>query len=98
MGKTNNDCTRSMHGANAPTTPTASAPPCPGRGRHLITNGHVPDSVYEEVPLPHFTEKELSDLTLAVATINAWNRLAIAGRPFPELPGSPSPSSSKKGP
>ena len=45
----------------------------------LIANGHVPDSVYEEVK-PHFSEKELADLTLAVATINAWNRLATASR------------------
>ncbi len=48
----------------------------------LITNAHVPDTVYEEVR-PHFTEKELSDLTLAVATINAWNRLSIAARLVP---------------
>jgi AhpD family alkylhydroperoxidase len=48
----------------------------------LITDGHVPDSVYEEVR-PHFNEKELSDLTLAIATINAWNRLSIAGRTTP---------------
>jgi alkylhydroperoxidase family enzyme len=32
---------------------------------------------------PHFSEKELADLTLAVATINAWNRLAIASRSVP---------------
>ena len=48
----------------------------------LITNGHVPDRVYEEVR-PHFSEKELSDLTLAVATINAWNRFAISARTAP---------------
>lgn len=48
----------------------------------LVTNGHVPDAVYEEVR-PHFSEKELADLTFAVATINAWNRLAIAGRTVP---------------
>jgi alkylhydroperoxidase family enzyme len=42
----------------------------------------VADSVYEEVR-PHFTEKELADLTLAVAAINAWNRLAISGRATP---------------
>jgi AhpD family alkylhydroperoxidase len=48
----------------------------------LITDGHVSDEVYEEVQ-PHFTEKELSDLTLAVATINAWNRLSIASRAEP---------------
>ena len=48
----------------------------------LIADGHVPDAVYEEVR-PHFSEKELSDLTLAVATINAWNRLSIAARLVP---------------
>jgi AhpD family alkylhydroperoxidase len=48
----------------------------------LMTNGHVPDAVYEAVR-PHFSEKELSDLTLAVAAINAWNRLSIAGRLTP---------------
>ena len=47
-----------------------------------ITDGHVPDQVYEEVR-PHFSEKELADLTLAIATINAWNRLAISSRTVP---------------
>jgi len=45
----------------------------------LITDGHVSDQVYEQVK-PHFNDKELADLTMAVATINAWNRLAIASR------------------
>jgi alkylhydroperoxidase family enzyme len=35
--------------------------------------------VYEEVK-PHFTDKELADLTCVVVTINAWNRLAIPAR------------------
>jgi AhpD family alkylhydroperoxidase len=48
----------------------------------LIAGSHVPDAVYDEVS-PHFSEKELSDLTLAVAAINAWNRLSIAGRLVP---------------
>src|SRR5919198_1381832 len=48
----------------------------------LITHGHVPDEVYERVR-GSFNERELSDLTLAVATINAWNRLAIASRTVP---------------
>ena len=48
----------------------------------LVTSGHVPDEVYEDVR-PHFSEKELADLTLAVTTINAWNRLAIAARTLP---------------
>src|SRR5438132_10766136 len=40
----------------------------------LLSDGHVPDSVYDAVRA-HLSEKELSDLTVAVATINAWNRL-----------------------
>ena len=48
----------------------------------LVADGHVPDAVYEQARA-HFGEKELSDLTLAVATINAWNRLSIAARLVP---------------
>jgi AhpD family alkylhydroperoxidase len=47
-----------------------------------IAEGHASDQVYEEVR-PCFSEKELSDLTLAVAAINAWNRLSIAARIVP---------------
>lgn len=47
-----------------------------------IQSGHAPDGVYEEAA-KQFTEKELADLTLAIATINAWNRLIIAGRTVP---------------
>jgi len=56
----------------------------------LITHGHVPDKVYEDVRR-HFNDKELSDLTLAVATINAWNRLNVAARIVPGSyqPGKP---------
>jgi AhpD family alkylhydroperoxidase len=48
----------------------------------LIAGTHVPDAIYEDVRR-HFSEKELSDLTLAVAAINAWNRLSIAARLVP---------------
>jgi AhpD family alkylhydroperoxidase len=48
----------------------------------LITAGHVPDPEYAEVRA-HFSEKEICDLTAAVAAINAWNRLAIASRTVP---------------
>jgi AhpD family alkylhydroperoxidase len=48
----------------------------------LITDGHVPDEIYEKVR-PQFNEKELSDLTLAVVTINGWNRLNISARTVP---------------
>lgn len=44
-----------------------------------VAETHVPDALYEEVR-QHFNEKELADLTLAIATINAWNRLNIAAR------------------
>ena len=39
-----------------------------------IREGHVPDEVYEHVR-KFFSEKELADLTLAIAAINGWNRL-----------------------
>ena len=45
----------------------------------LLTNGHVSEQVYDEVR-SQFSAKELCDLTLAIATINAWNRLSISAR------------------
>jgi AhpD family alkylhydroperoxidase len=45
----------------------------------LIHETHAPDEVYEEVRR-HFSEQELVDLTLAIATINVWNRMAISFR------------------
>src|SRR5271170_6660626 len=47
-----------------------------------ITEGHVDEAVHGEARA-HFSEKDLADLTLAVATINAWNRLSIAARIIP---------------
>jgi len=56
-------------------------------------SGHVPDAVYDTVR-GHFSDKELADLTWAVAAINAWNRVAIA---FRSEPGTykPHPEASK---
>jgi AhpD family alkylhydroperoxidase len=48
----------------------------------LIREGHVPDSVFEEVR-KQYSEVEIVNLTLAIATINAWNRLAITFRSVP---------------
>lgn len=48
----------------------------------LISVDHVPDEVYERVR-QHFSEEELANLTLVVATINAWNRLGISFRAVP---------------
>jgi len=47
-----------------------------------IRDGHVRDKVFEEAR-KHFSKQELADLTLAVAAINAWNRLAISARTVP---------------
>ena len=50
----------------------------------FVAEGHVPDALHDDVRRI-FNEKELADLTLAVATINAWNRLSIAARLTPGL-------------
>ncbi|MGK3989773.1 carboxymuconolactone decarboxylase family protein [Sorangium sp. So ce136] len=50
----------------------------------LVAEEQVPDRVHDAVR-PHFSERELTDLTWLVATINAWNRMAIALR---KVPGS----------
>src|SRR5215471_15816488 len=48
----------------------------------LIADTHAPDAAYDALR-SQFNEKEIADLTLAIATINAWNRLAIAMRSEP---------------
>ena len=48
----------------------------------LVSQDHVPDSVYEEVR-QRFSEEELVNLTLAISTINSWNRLSISFRVVP---------------
>jgi AhpD family alkylhydroperoxidase len=48
----------------------------------LIAATHAEDAIYDRVK-PHFSEQELIDLTFAITTINAWNRLAIAFRSTP---------------
>src|SRR5680860_1003635 len=45
----------------------------------LISQNDVPDELFERVR-QHFDEKELVDLTLAITTINTWNRLAVSLR------------------
>ena len=59
----------------------------------LVNQGHVPDAVYNSVR-EHFSEDELANLTLAITTINAWNRLAIS---FRAVPGSYQPAVRKAG-
>jgi AhpD family alkylhydroperoxidase len=50
----------------------------------LVTEGHVPDRVYEQARA-QFSEEELANLTLAIVAINGANRLNIA---FRTVPGS----------
>ena len=52
-----------------------------------ITNiqaGHAPDAVYDELS-NNFSEAEVVNLTLAITTINAWNRIAIGFRLVPGI-------------
>ena len=44
-----------------------------------IADTHAPDEVYEEVR-QHFSEAETANLTILIAQINLWNRIAISFR------------------
>jgi len=45
----------------------------------FVTEGHVPDEIYEEAA-KHLTEKEMAAVIMSVVAINGWNRIAIATR------------------
>ena len=47
-----------------------------------IQVGHAPDAVYHELSRS-FGEGDIVNLTLAITTINAWNRIAIGFRLVP---------------
>jgi len=49
-----------------------------------LAEGGIPDELYERVR-GQLSEKEVSDLTFSIMTINAWNRVSIA---FKAVPGS----------
>ena len=51
----------------------------------------VSDALFAETS-GHFSEKELADLTWAVAAINAWNRVAISFRSVPGVYQPKNPS------
>jgi AhpD family alkylhydroperoxidase len=57
----------------------------------LVADNHVPDDLYKRAR-QQFNEQELADLTLAIAQINAWNRIAISTR---VEPGSYQPQAHK---
>ena len=50
----------------------------------LVTDGHVPDEVYEQARA-QFSDEELVNLTMALVAINGANRLNLA---FRTVPGS----------
>jgi AhpD family alkylhydroperoxidase len=58
----------------------------------LVADSHVPDAVFEEAR-QHFSDEELANLTLAIVTINGWNRLSVA---FRAVPGEYQPASRKQ--
>lgn len=48
-----------------------------------LSLSHAPDEDYEVVAA-QFSPKELVDLTVAINTINGWNRLAVGFRKLPQ--------------
>jgi len=50
----------------------------------LISETHAPDDVYNEVRA-QFSEAETVNLTMLIATLNAWNRLSISFRAMPPV-------------
>jgi AhpD family alkylhydroperoxidase len=57
----------------------------------LLTEGHVSDAVYEEARA-QFNDEELVALTIAIAAINARNRMNVS---FRTVPGSYQPAPAK---
>src|ERR1700760_3628229 len=53
----------------------------------LVAETHAPDDVYNEVRA-HFSEAETVNLTMLIATINSWNRLAVLLPPVPPVKAS----------
>ncbi|TQK52350.1 AhpD family alkylhydroperoxidase [Streptomyces sp. SLBN-118] len=48
----------------------------------VLTDGFVPDEVYEKAA-EHFEETELAQLISAITVINAWNRFGVSARMVP---------------
>ncbi|MEO7883522.1 MAG: carboxymuconolactone decarboxylase family protein [Nitrosospira sp.] len=48
----------------------------------LISETHAPDEDYEMLK-SEFSEREMANITLAIATINCWNRVSVGFRKMP---------------
>ncbi len=57
----------------------------------MLTDGFVPDAVFQDVR-PYFTDEQLAHLTLAIVAINGWNRLNVAFRTVPGTYQVPEPA------
>jgi len=53
----------------------------------LLAQHHIDDEAYARVQ-EHFSERELTLLTVAISQINAWNRIAAPFRFTPPIPGT----------
>ena len=62
----------------------------------LVSATHVPDEVFEQARR-HFSDEELVNLTLAVATINSWNRINVSFRTMPPVQEAPSAKLARAG-
>ncbi|SFE02263.1 alkylhydroperoxidase AhpD family core domain-containing protein [Chitinophaga sp. CF118] len=49
-----------------------------------VIKGHVADSIFDALT-PLFSKQEIADLTLAIVTVNSWNKLNIT---FKIVPGT----------
>ncbi len=52
-----------------------------------VATTQAPDADYDALR-PHFSEKEIVDLTILIGMINLWNRVAIGMRYVPEVEGA----------
>ena len=50
----------------------------------LLAQSHVPDDIWEQLR-GEFNDTEMVDLTVAITTINSWNRLAVSFRQKPSV-------------
>lgn len=65
-------------------TPTRSAQLALTEAVTVLTDGFVPDAVYNEAS-EHFADAELAQLISVILTINAWNRIAVTSRMAPPV-------------
>jgi alkylhydroperoxidase family enzyme len=80
----NSGCISSTRGVKRPSIPIVNAALAWTEAVTLVSETHVPDDVYEAVRA-QFSEAETVNLTMLVATINAWNRIAISFRTIPPV-------------